>query len=326
MSDAKERVTCPSCGKGYRWQAKLIERHVPCKACGAEFVVPYAPGQGIPIDPEPLADDGTYDLALDQTKDTPASPANHAVPATGGKCPSCNSPVREGAMLCMNCGFNMAEGKKVETSVASTPSAADPADETDQSKLTQRMQRDMEAAEDTHKQFIWQEYTLPIILLCCGLAFVLINTFALVPAVNNMIMRQGSGFMSDRAAMVGYIVGFALTMVMMMPLLLGGIFFMVSFFGSAFGNLFTAVLKLLALTIFVVGLDDMVDLLMDLGTGGFGFIGWGVRLCVVLAAFYPICIKLFDMESHEIWVMFLIYVIGPIAIGMVAFYIALNFL
>lgn len=323
MSDPQERVTCPSCGKGYRWQTKLIDRKVPCKACGAEFRVPTAPGVGVAIQPEPVGDDGTYDLDLDESEDTPASPAHHAVPAKRGKCPSCNSPVREGAALCMNCGFNMAEGKKVQTEIAATP--AEPAEE-DSGKLTKQMQRDMEAAADTFRQYQWQEYKLPIILLCVGLVFVLINAFGLTPAVNSMLLQKGYGWTSDRAAVVGYVVAFALTLVMMLPLLLGGIFFMVTFFGSAFGNLFTAVLKLLALTIFVVGLDDMVDLLMDLGTGGFGFIGWGIRLTVVFAAFYPICMKLFDMENHEIWVMFLIYVIGPIAVGMLALILAMSFL
>ena len=67
MSNSQERVTCPGCGKGYRWQTKLIDRKVPCKACGMEFIVPTAPGTGIAIEPDPRADDGTYDLDLDES-------------------------------------------------------------------------------------------------------------------------------------------------------------------------------------------------------------------------------------------------------------------
>ncbi len=114
MSDPQQRVTCPGCEKGYRWQASLIGRRVPCKQCGTEFRVPEMPGVGIAINPDPISEDSTYDLDLDAAADTPASPEHHAVPAKGGKCPSCNSPVREGAMLCLNCGFNMAEGKKIQ--------------------------------------------------------------------------------------------------------------------------------------------------------------------------------------------------------------------
>ena len=112
MNEPQQRVVCPTCGKGYRWQASLVGKRVPCKNCDTPFMVPDAPGVGLVINS--IGADGTYDLELDAAKDTPASAEFHAVPANNGKCPSCNSPVREGAMLCMNCGFNMAEGKKIQ--------------------------------------------------------------------------------------------------------------------------------------------------------------------------------------------------------------------
>ena len=317
MSDAPERVTCPHCGKAFRWQAKLIERHVPCKACDGTFIVPYEPGEGIPVPAEPKEG---YELDLDEPKEQTTGTAL----TNDGKCPICNAPVRAGAVICMNCGYNLVEGKKVETAVAATPAAGDAIDKPD--KATRRQERDLETAAETHRQYLWQEYRLPIILLCIGLAFVLINTFGLTPAVNDMLTQKGYAILTNQQAMIGYIVAFAFTLVMMLPLLLGGIFFMASFLGSAFGNLFTALLKLLALTVFVVGLDDMVDLLLNLMTGGHGGIGWMVRFGIVMAAFYPICIKLFDMESYEIAIMFLLYVIGPIAIGMLAMMIAMSFL
>lgn len=110
MSDAQERVTCPGCSKGYRWKSSLIGRKVPCKNCGSEFEVPAAPGVGLLIQPA-INDDG-YELDLDEQSENPA--ASYAAPSNNGKCPACNSPVRDGAVLCMNCGFNMAEGKKID--------------------------------------------------------------------------------------------------------------------------------------------------------------------------------------------------------------------
>jgi hypothetical protein len=114
MSDTPQRVTCPSCSKGYRWQASLIGREVSCKQCGDAFTVPQTPGVGIAVQPEPADDDGMYDLAVDEADLTPASPAHHAAPANDGKCPVCNSPVREGAVICMNCGFDMKAGRKID--------------------------------------------------------------------------------------------------------------------------------------------------------------------------------------------------------------------
>ncbi|MEM6258682.1 MAG: hypothetical protein AAGI37_10265 [Planctomycetota bacterium] len=69
-----ERVTCPSCGKRYRWQADLIGRQVTCKQCGEGFVVPDAPGPGVAITPEPAVDDGTYELDFDALNEPEAPP------------------------------------------------------------------------------------------------------------------------------------------------------------------------------------------------------------------------------------------------------------
>ena len=318
MSDASQRVTCPGCGKGYRWQSTLAGKKVPCKQCGETFTVPNAPGTGLADHQAPVTEDGTYELDINE----PASQTTHKTAPHNGKCPSCNSPIRAAAVLCMNCGFNVAEGKKLKTAVAETPAEAEEIEKPD--RHIRRLERDMATAADTHQQYLWQEYRLPIILLCVGLALSLINAFALTPQMNNILVSKGYTALTNAQAIVSYFLSFAITLVMMLPLLLGGIFFMAAVLGSAFGNLFTAILKLLALTIFVVSLDHLVDLLLDLVTGGFGFIGWSVRLSVVLAAFYPICIKLFDMESHEIIIMFLLYVIGPIAIGMLATIIVFN--
>ena len=68
--------------------------------------------------------------------------------------------------------------------------------------------------------------------------------------------------------------------------------------------------------VLIVGIDTTLALTLDLITGGFGGLGWFVRLSVLFGVFYPTCAKLFDMESHEIAVMFLLYVIGPMAIGL----------
>jgi hypothetical protein len=102
---ANQRVTCPGCGKGYRWQETLVGRVVPCKQCDTQFTVPVAPGAGLPI--EPPGDDGTYELDIDESKET----RQLARPAVDGKCPNCNSPIKEHAVICINCGFNLEHGQ-----------------------------------------------------------------------------------------------------------------------------------------------------------------------------------------------------------------------
>lgn len=110
-----QRVSCPGCSKGYRWQPNLIGRNVPCKQCGMIFSVPDTPGTGIeqkPAENAPSQEEG-YEIDFGE-EGNPDEPAHHAQPANNGKCPTCNTPVREGAVICMNCGFNMAEGRKMD--------------------------------------------------------------------------------------------------------------------------------------------------------------------------------------------------------------------
>lgn len=168
MSDSSERVTCPGCKKGYRWKSSLIGRHVPCKQCGSTFEVPIAPGVGKAIHIEP-GDDG---YALDEPETASAS---HAAPASSGKCPSCNSPVREGAVLCMNCGFSMAEGKKMAgPSVAALPAKERKALDKELSGM--KWVRNGLWIHLLSLLMVVGTFTLPIIALIVGLDFVLVAT------------------------------------------------------------------------------------------------------------------------------------------------------
>jgi len=57
-------VTCPTCGKSYRWQPSAAGRKFPCKQCGEQFTVPSAPGIGISDKPQPQDESAqTYELA-----------------------------------------------------------------------------------------------------------------------------------------------------------------------------------------------------------------------------------------------------------------------
>ena len=298
MSDPQERVTCPSCSKGYRWQSKLVGRTVPCKQCGAEFKVPSAPGTGIAL--APVTDDGTYELDLD-AEDTPA--ANHAKPANDGKCPSCNSPVRGGAVLCMNCGFNMAEGKKVETAVAATPAA--PEEDPGPGPMTKKQERELEHAAELHAQHWMMDYKAPIILIVIGFALVLINNLLLAP-----IAPQFSDYPGDKLDLiVDLTLGTAMGLFISSVLLFAGLFVLIWLFGSGFGALGSVLLKVLAITLLtqeatffvVIGLDVMFS------TGGLGWlIGWTVYISVMIV----MCMKFLDVDFTEFRVLFWFILIG----------------
>ncbi|MEM1354484.1 MAG: hypothetical protein AAGH88_06320 [Planctomycetota bacterium] len=326
---AAQRVNCPHCNKGYRWSDKLAGRLVDCKQCGERFVVPNQPGIGIAPDAAPTQDD-TYELALDEDGRTAADPEPKAAPAVGGRCPVCNTKVPETAVICLNCGFNMKEGKRVETAVVADASEQDTAPENPQTQQASDRARnrddyDSEVAADTARRHRWEEIIFPLIVVGVGLFFALLNALVLAPYFDRTVNTQYGMDVGFGLSALAYVVVFALTIVLMFPILLGGIFFMAAVLGSSFGNLFTALLKLAALVTLVVAVDDSVAIGLDIITGGFGGIGWFIRIAILVAVFYPLCSTLFDMEHHEIGIMILFYLIAPMFVGILVYALVSGF-
>src|SRR5690606_19051166 len=108
-------------GRGYRWDPSLTGRTVACRKCDHRFAVPDRPGlPGVSLAPaKPAAE--TYELDLSEAERHPGEPEPMAVPANNGKCPSCNSPIKDTAVICLNCGFNLREGNRIQTAVLAAP-------------------------------------------------------------------------------------------------------------------------------------------------------------------------------------------------------------
>lgn len=323
MPDSQDqRVTCPSCSKGYRWQERLVGRPVDCKKCGERFEVPPSAGMGISLSAAP-ADDGLYDLAVDDTGHTAADPEPKAAPAVGGKCPACNSKVAETAVLCLNCGFNMKDGTRVQTAVVAvgpatdlaTPAGTPDAKET-VDRATKRDDYDAQVAADAERQHRFEEFTFPLIVMGVGVMFALLNGLVLAPQFDRAVLAPRGMDIGFALSAAQYFTFFAITITFMFPILLGGIFFMAAVLGSAFGNLFTALLKLAALVMLIVAFDNSMSLGLDILLEGFGGIGWMIRIAFLVCIFYPLCGKLFDMEGFEIGIMMMIYLIAPMAVGL----------
>jgi len=87
------RITCPQCGKRYRWQQRLAGRSVQCKGCGHTFMAPATP-------PGADSETGTIEAG------PPAPPGTNA-------CPSCGAALRTDALLCVQCGYNLKTGQTV---------------------------------------------------------------------------------------------------------------------------------------------------------------------------------------------------------------------
>ena len=97
-------VRCPGCGKVYRWRPEFAGRKARCKECGAVMVMPAGP-------PDEVGEQTTQ------------QPADTTLSAPSDRCPSCGSTINPGAVICVACGFNMKEGKHIETDVGSDETA-----------------------------------------------------------------------------------------------------------------------------------------------------------------------------------------------------------
>ncbi|MFW6032948.1 MAG: hypothetical protein ACOCTI_06215 [Phycisphaeraceae bacterium] len=169
MAEASDgQVACPHCGKEYRWKPEIAGRKVRCK-CGHKFRLPQEPGGA----PEPLdggqsassppppaprprsrpsskpsssgGDANTYELALpeDGEDEAAGSGGESAGAAAEQHCPGCNRVLKPGAVICINCGYNLAAGEKLSTDIGAeeiiegesgVPAAAAPGEPEDEAE------------------------------------------------------------------------------------------------------------------------------------------------------------------------------------------------
>ena len=140
------RFNCPTCGKSYRWKPEMAGRSAKC-GCGGKLVVPAErpapPSNGAaaataskvaPPAPAP-APQAAAQARPSLLSPRPVKPAAPAGPA----CPWCSKPLAEGAVLCVNCGYNLKTKQRLavvvekvdvedDDSAADEPAAAGPDD------------------------------------------------------------------------------------------------------------------------------------------------------------------------------------------------------
>lgn len=115
------KFTCEGCRKTYAWKPELAGKKVRCK-CGTVMTVPAS------LAPEPEAPpalDDMYELAGDREEKARRTP--QATAGGGLRCPSCQSDIEPGAVICLACGLNFKTGKKMQTTVGGPDLAPAPA-------------------------------------------------------------------------------------------------------------------------------------------------------------------------------------------------------
>jgi uncharacterized membrane protein len=321
MADAENTIRCPNCGKGYRWKIELGGKKVQCK-CGQKFRIPaLSSGKVEPVGPPPGAEEPDLGYEIKE-EDLPEDEKARAAPvdqvAGDGRCPSCGSKVNPGAVICLNCGFNVKEGRKVETEVLSpaagpapaNPSslaAVNPVASTAAADLSARADRDAEMAEEAERRHRFNERILPLILMGVGAVLVALSNsaYALLPVDQYDL----NGL--ERALYNLILSG--LRFVIQIPIMFVGIFIVARIFSSSYGSIGSAILKLMAIALCMNATSDIVSVAILFMTGGTsvfgieGLMGWGASLI----AFFILCAKFFDMDGLEGFVFWLILEFGP---------------
>ena len=118
MSDSsRQDIACPGCGKTYRWQEKFAGRKVRCKTCNGVFAMPAEPPRQADSAKRPEKRPRKADSAKRPKEPPPRVEESEDLDIH--TCPSCSNPVKIGAVICVRCGYNIKEGKQIETAVGS---------------------------------------------------------------------------------------------------------------------------------------------------------------------------------------------------------------
>ena len=296
---ARDRVACPVCTKTYRWRAQLAGHKIRCKSCESIFRVPADPSSEAELVPpgpnvkEETSGASGYELDTGDVESSVTAPGDAATER--GKCPSCNSPIAAHAVICINCGFNLKEGKKVKTAVEGGAAKAlrdeppktakaptPPSNLGGLHAIRQDKTAIREAGANAERSFKIIDLYLPIGLIVLGV----IVTFA-----SNMYNEQIAG-------MLQAILVLTLQIVFSVPLYLVGIVLTAKIMQTSFGPLHLALLKLVAIAVGPFAIGTIVKLLIHL-VDDTGLMGWFGGLFVEVVLYWTLLAILFSLEFLE---------------------------
>lgn len=322
--DAQGHIICPHCDKRYRWKQKYAGQRVKCKACGGVLVMPIVPPD-MPLEsasmrtspPSETQDDaGHYQLDTPDDKthqydvDVPEDQATLATPQ--GKCPSCGASVKPAAVICLNCGFNLKEGTRLQTQVIQD--AADPGAEP--SANTGAPASAAPGLADDEQDFKKLEIYLPLGLIAAGVVMILLDSFVLL---DTQYIGGTSGVASSMTLRLLYLAAKGIQTAIQIPLLFAGILVIGMLFGTSFSSIGSAILKFLAVALFLTGFGGCIDSLLDRMTGGFGGMAWMLRTSITFPAFWGINALLFDLEFIEVIILYVVMIMAPVFVMVFVF-------
>lgn len=305
MSASGSKFTCNACNRAYSWKPELAGKKVRCK-CGQVLAVPQALVASVPP-PAPELDD-MYELAGDREEKASRTPQASA--GGGLRCPSCQSDVDAGAVICMSCGMNFKTGKKMRTSVGGpdlpAPALARPAVAMAAGVAPAAVAggvprtlgyagRNPQVAtkEADEANAALKQLTVPIIFVAIGLVLA--------------VTRSMLAF--DTSLPMGLMITGLLLVVDMFFITIGCLI-AIKVLDIALGAPAEAFLKICAVSLLPGAVTGLIE--YKFGLAG-GMIGWGVAL----ALYYTLLKIFFDLELFEVLILTTIIWLVRTWIGMV---------
>jgi len=116
-------ATCDSCKESFRARDELAGKRVKCPKCKSPMAIPQATSKPA-RKPKPAA---TKPKSKPKPKPKPVAmdpmeallnEANIGPINRGPMCPDCGTPVSQGTVICVDCGFNIETGSRLRTSAS----------------------------------------------------------------------------------------------------------------------------------------------------------------------------------------------------------------
>ncbi|MBI1371446.1 MAG: hypothetical protein GC159_01605 [Phycisphaera sp.] len=277
---------------------------------------PDADTGGIPLGDNPLF---SLDTPLSMTEET-AAPAETPAPQVGAApldlsddtdgygvegtaanlinrgapqpCPSCKAEVAPGAVLCVNCGFNLATGKVVGGALAEE----------------EEEEEDAAAADGYTKKYYFMEYWLPTGLIIGGFILGVIGTYVRAVAAQNLFESGADTTVSSSISLTGYTIAFTVSTIIGTIMMVAACLLASHIADIAFGDARSAILKFAAVYVVPTSLSQFVWALSP---------EWGLVLqsAIFVIGWIALMLWLFDLDMFEIGVCFAVsYIVEMITI------------
>lgn len=302
----------------YRWVSTAAGKKIRCK-CDAVFRMPRSANEPATLErpappdhpashidaahtPPPLKtgdagkdlnfsedDLNLYDLASDDFNTT--KPATAAPEQT--TCPSCHKAVKPGAVICINCGYNLKSGEQVRSEVVTDHDIIPPQKQTvpGQTFASARMghraklgqTKEQADAQIRLQQII--DYQLPLCLTFIGVM---------------LAITQGAFFgYSGEWSVIGNIVYVFAQLLFSVPFYLVALFVATKLMGVSFGNISAAAIKVCAIVMLPNTLGEIVShVIPEVGW----LVGWGLSWAI----YFFLLSFLFELEMGETFMLIVV--------------------